>query len=358
MTSQKNICELPKNIEHYLATLSKHYAQEGKQQLQEVIVNAQIRVHEQWSFDNWNGGTYGHALYLILPEILFLRLVKQKDTVEDQIQKDVNRLHNIQNEFVEKVFLEMGVVEDREWRKESGLLMTRKRIVAPDVTTRIWENECFRIFFSHKSKVKKEATDLKEQLRLFGISCFVAHKDIRPTKEFQNEMENALDSMDGLVALMTADFHDSEWTDQEIGIAIGHGIPVVSIRLGRDPYGFIGKYQAILDCSWDDLPSMSRKIFDSFMELGSCRARLVEASISKFTKSESWHYTKWSLDNIFPQIRQITGKQENQMLQAYLENPQIHNSFVAQERLPIFLKRVTGKNYIVKDTTLIEDVPF
>ena len=88
MTSQKNICELPKNIEHYLATLSKHYAQEGKQQLQEVIVNAQIRVHEQWSFDNWNGGTYGHALYLILPEILFLRLVKQKDTVEDQIQKD------------------------------------------------------------------------------------------------------------------------------------------------------------------------------------------------------------------------------------------------------------------------------
>lgn len=41
--------ELPRNIEHYLAALSKLYAQESKKQLQEIIVNAAVRISEGWS---------------------------------------------------------------------------------------------------------------------------------------------------------------------------------------------------------------------------------------------------------------------------------------------------------------------
>lgn len=62
MSEHASNFELPKNIEHYLAVLSKLYAQDGKRQFQEIIVNAQIRVHEAWSSDNWNGGTYGPGL--------------------------------------------------------------------------------------------------------------------------------------------------------------------------------------------------------------------------------------------------------------------------------------------------------
>ena len=64
--------ELPKKIDRYLAAVSKSFGQEGKRQLQEIIVNAQTRVHEEWNGDNWNGGTYGHALYLVIPGSLFL----------------------------------------------------------------------------------------------------------------------------------------------------------------------------------------------------------------------------------------------------------------------------------------------
>jgi hypothetical protein len=53
--------KLPKNIERYLAALSKLYAQEGHRRLQEIVVNAQTRVVEEWSYDNLDGGTYGHA---------------------------------------------------------------------------------------------------------------------------------------------------------------------------------------------------------------------------------------------------------------------------------------------------------
>ena len=59
------------------------------------------------------------------------------------------------------------------------------------------------------------------------------------------EIEKALFSMHALLPLLTDGFHDSNWTDQEIGIAVGRGVPVISVKLGTDPYGFIAKYQAV-----------------------------------------------------------------------------------------------------------------
>ncbi|MFZ5912902.1 MAG: hypothetical protein ACOY17_01640 [Pseudomonadota bacterium] len=126
--------ELPKHVERYLAALSSIYAQEGKRQLQEIIVNAQIRIHEEWSSDNWNGGTYGHALTFMIPASLYLYIIKLKDGIQEQIKNDLNQLHHLQNEFIEQVFLELEVAENGEWRKESGLLLDGTRVVAPDAT--------------------------------------------------------------------------------------------------------------------------------------------------------------------------------------------------------------------------------
>ena len=105
MNDQQPKFELPRNIERYLAALSKLYEQEGKRQLQELLVNSQIRVHEEWSYDGWNGGTYGHALYFAVPETLYLSAVKQKEDLQKQIREDINKIHSIRNEFVEEVFL-------------------------------------------------------------------------------------------------------------------------------------------------------------------------------------------------------------------------------------------------------------
>ena len=68
MSSDGPHFELPKKVEHFLAALSRLYAQEGKKQLQTIIVNSQVRVIEESSSDNWDGGMFGHALYLVIPE--------------------------------------------------------------------------------------------------------------------------------------------------------------------------------------------------------------------------------------------------------------------------------------------------
>ncbi len=243
--SKRQDYEIPKNIDHYLAIVSKLYAQEGEQRKQEIIVNAHVRVHEEWSYDNWNGGTYGHALYLTITEALYLGIVRDRNDLQTAIRDDINKAHNIKNEFIEEVFIEMAVAEDKDWRKESGLLMHGKRVITPEAEKRIWSDSGFRVFLSHKTEAKLETAELKQALKLYGISCFVAHEDIHPTHEWQYEIENALSSMDALVALMTEEFHDSNWTDQEVGFAFGRGVPIIAVRLGKDPYGFIGKFQAL-----------------------------------------------------------------------------------------------------------------
>lgn len=78
--------------------------------------------------------------------------------------------------------------------------MTGKRIVPPEVEKRIWGEGGFRVFLSHKKEIKSETADLKKRLEFYGMSCFVAHEDIEPTLEWQDEIENALSSMDVLVA--------------------------------------------------------------------------------------------------------------------------------------------------------------
>lgn len=318
MSEHTSNFELPKNIEHYLAVLSKLYAQDGNRQVQEVIVNAQIRVHEEWDYDNWNGGTYGHALFLAVPELLFLNSLKQKDNIESKITADLNKLHNFQNEHISAVFLEMEAAVDHEWRKESGLLMVGKRAVPPDATKRIWGDDGFRVFLSHKSEVKKETAVLKEGLRLFGISSFVAHEDIHPTKAWQDEIENALSSMDGFVALMTEGFHDSNWTDQEVGFAVARGVPIIAVRLGKDPYGFIGKFQA-LSSTWltavEDIVKIlisNEQVFKGYIQ-ALCACPSFDAGNA--------------LAKILPSIEKLNVSQIDALVDAYNNNGELRGSF-------------------------------
>ena len=151
MSSNEPTFELPKNIEHYLAALSKLYAQDGKKHLQNIIVNSQIRVNEGCVQDGWNGDMYGHALYLALPEAIYLGLLENKTILQGLISEDLNRLHSSQNEYISSVFLEMEITEDHDWRRESGLLLSGERSIVPEAVSRVWGDAGYRLFLSHKS---------------------------------------------------------------------------------------------------------------------------------------------------------------------------------------------------------------
>ena len=345
--------EVPKNIEKYLYMLSQFYKSSNNNLLQEIIVNANTRVHEEWSYDRWDGGIFGHAIYLIIPEIVFLKIFDNKDVIQNQIKEDINKIINIPNEFIDVVFIEVEIKDDHDWRKESGLQLSTIRSVPSESVKRIWGEEEYKLFISHKSESKKIASDLKDNLKIFGISCFVAHEDIEPTKKWQDEIENALFSMDAFLALMTDGFHNSNWTDQEVGVAFARSIPIIALRQGMDPYGFIGKFQA-LSCEIKSAPIEIVKILIKYQNMKN-------AFINAVHECTSFEHGN-ILSRILPFIDNLSDYQANLLIEAFNENSQVRSSFgfngeksfVFGDGLVPHLTRWTKKNYSISARTIRE----
>jgi TIR domain-containing protein len=345
VSESKRRFQLSTGIDRWLATLAKLYEHEGERQKLEIVVNSEVRVVEEYSYDNWEGGTYGHALYFSVPENLYLKSVRKRNDLEKAIKDDLNKLHNIQNEFIDQVFLEMEKVGDRDWRRESGVLQSGQRAITRTTAERIWGTEGYRVFLSHKAEVKKKAGELKEQMAVFGVSGFVAHADIKPTKEWQDEIENALASMDAFVALLTEKFHKSFWTDQEVGYALGRGVPLIAVKLGSDPYGFIGKFQA-LACTWEDAPLEIVKLLIK-------HPRMLDAYIKAVPKSTSFDEGN-TLSKVFANIETVTDEQAEKLASAFNKNTQLQGSYGFNgdksysfgDGLAAHLSRMTGTEYV------------
>jgi TIR domain len=126
--------------------------------------------------------------------------------------------------------------------------------------SKFWRPNHFRLFLSHLSSFKEKTSQLQKNLLNYGISSFVAHEDIEPTQEWLGEIEKALFSMDALAAILMPGFEESNWTDQEVGVAVGRDVLVIPIRRGKDPYGFIGKYQG-MQANGKSIGSVSEEIF-------------------------------------------------------------------------------------------------
>jgi hypothetical protein len=319
MSTRDQAFALPAKLDSYLGALSKLMAQEGKRSLQELIVNAKVRVEQGWESErDFGQTTWGHAVYLAVPEIIFLRVAQKKDEIGREIAQGLNQLHHVRGEYVAAIFIEMDLPPADDWRRESGLQVSARRDVSSTAATRIWGSDGFRLFLSHKTSVKKEAADLKDKLSLFGFTVFVAHEDINPTKAWQDEIENALASMDGFVALLTGDYHDSDWTDQEVGYAIARGVPMLAIKLGLNPYGFIGRFQA-LSCDWNKAPVEIAKILIK-------NDRVFGAFVEALRKCQHFDDAN-SLASVLPSIERLDDSQIDELMAVYNENYEVRGGF-------------------------------
>ena len=288
--------ELPAKIERCLAALS----------------NAQIRVNAGYRYQF---ALPEHALYLTVPESIYVANARQRQAIEEKIAGDLNRLHNVPGEHRRSI---PGDGSPERMAVNFGLLVTGTRQVSEDATKRLWEEGDFRLFMTHKSEVKREAKKLKDILRYYGVSAFVAHEDIHPTKAWQDEIENVLATMDGFVALMTLDFHDSDWTDQEVGYALARGVPIIALRLERDPYGFLGKFQA-LTCDWESAP-------EGIVKLLVENHRMLSAYIRALGKCPSFDMGN-TLSRILPSIELASEEQVDEMIDAFNKNGELQGSY-------------------------------
>ncbi len=108
-------------------------------------------------------------------------------------------------------------------------------------------NSLREVFLSYHHDDRKLAARLKKELTQYGLRAFLAHEDLTVSSQWRREIVRHLDSCMAIVAVVTKSFYKSDWTCQEIGIAMGKEKIIISLILddGVGPRGFMESFQYI-----------------------------------------------------------------------------------------------------------------
>jgi nucleoside 2-deoxyribosyltransferase len=204
-----------------------------------------------------------------------------------------------------------------------------------------WRAGMFRLFITHLAAHKLVAASLQTSLHEFGISSFVAHNDIEPSKEWQNEIETALSTCEALIALLHPEFHKSNWTDQEIGYAMGRGVPVYAVRFGQDPYGFIGRFQAFNGANKSEA-AIANEVFETLRKGKQTQYRIAEALVYLFGESPSYKDSKKNVRHL-EELSVWQPSFTTQLRSALKFNNQVADSFGVPERIEALISKWTKK---------------
>lgn len=202
---------------------------------------------------------------------------------------------------------------------------------APPPNLPYWADGQVRVFISHLTDERQQAADVQAALSRFGMSSFVAHNDIHPTVEWQIEIESALATCDLLVALIHPKFVESRWCDQEVGYALGRGIPVFTVRCGADPHGFVSRFQAF-NGNGKTAFQIATNIFEAAIEHKKLQAKMADVVISLFENSGSFASAK-SRIGFVEQLKVWDKTYSSRLVKAVEKNDQVSGSWGVPEQV-------------------------
>jgi len=320
--------------------LAQKYRSQGDELLEEMVVNASF-ILDFDHHDNWNGGIDLYNLYLYLPA-KYITMI-DRENVKTTLLSDIKELSTPSYPVIVDVHIDMLDSEvHSKWREHSGLLENTDPVAKQidySVLDDVWESGYFRLFISHKTSKEELAQNLSKQLRVYGVSSFVATDKIKPTEEWARKLEAAMFSAEALVGLISDDFINSEWTDQEMGIAYGRNIPIITVNLERDPYGFMAKYQAIVYEKVRKVDMLAKKVFEVLKNKHTLKDRMQEALAASFLHSISYEESKAKMELLL-EFERITEKALRLVEQAYAENSQVKKCFFVRDNLPTLKRRI------------------
>ncbi len=231
-----------------------------------------------------------------------------------------------------------------------------KRADLPD--SKFWLPNHFRLFLTHLASFKVQTSNLQKTLKRYGISAFVAHEDIEPTKEWLNEIEKALFSMDALAAILMPGFHESNWTDHEVGVAVGRDVLVIPIRRGLDPYGFIGKFQG-LQAKDRTVGQVAAEIFEIILSSPKTKGRMLDCLVDQFLLSNTVDDANQLLE-LLGMVGSLPEKHGDKILESFTSNNIISNNDIIRKTTNELLEKHGMKSVpeFVQEAIMDDDIPF
>lgn len=340
-----------------LKRLRIEYVNQGRGDLIEILDHAGFEIAEHSDETYHEGKTYiGHDITLLVPlDIIGKTPLASQDQVGERIRADLAlAAKSVTGEFINRVALEAV-----DGAPTPAIPSTRATQNDPaDWHASFWEENLFRVFVSHRDTHKTLAHELAEALRLYGICAFVAHDTIEPDSEWQIEIEKGLQTMEVMLALITDDFYESVWTQQEIGFALGRQTPVICVKAGsKDPQGFVQKKQAAKIDLTDT--KIAARLIAPLIAKHVGIARFRDVLIAQLVEASSFI----DADRAFSALNLVDGytaEHAAAIIKGFKENSQLNRCYMLRkpDRLLRFLTDITGKEYTIHDNEILETIPF
>lgn len=316
-----------------VTTIARLAELDGSELEQAVLRAAEVRLEEP-EYDNWDGGTYYHTLTLSVPVDLFARLGDQVQSLEERINDRISSATRSPDKHrITAVVVQPGLTGSSS-EQVADVVVARAERPVPQ----FWAPGQFRLFISHVTSFKQRATALRGELSRYHISGFVAHETIEPGELWQREIEAALRSMHAFAALITPDFCESKWTDQEVGWALGAGVCVLPVRRGADPYGFLGEIQGIQGLG-KKVHEVANGIFEAFLRHPDTQETLLDALVAGFEESGSFQEARANL-TLLERAPGIPSPLRYRIEVATRTNDQIADSHGVPERVQRLIRKV------------------
>lgn len=308
-------------------------------------LNSYINNH-----DNWNGGIDYYTIEIGVSPAEYIKL--KNDNKIEKLEKCIASAFHDATKGIESIFFDTILIVPNTNIEEDEIVEAIE-----DFT--FWNFGYYKMFISHLTIDKISASNLKTALAVYGISCFVAHEDIEPTKEWSNEIEKALLTMDCLCAIITPDFINSKWCDQEVGFALGRRVLVIPIRKGYDPYGLMGKYQGI-QSSGKNANKLAKEIFDTLCKNTRSKNVFIRNLGNLFLNSKSIdEANKWI--DVLNEVAVIDRDIVEFINMHFLDNDNLKDSNIIEKANKLFTKyslRAISKNLFVEKSLEIDNLPF
>jgi hypothetical protein len=320
--------QFPQDADAVLATLLELFKNQKQHKVCEILENSRATI-EETGYDDWDGGRCLFTLYLDLPIKLFAR-----------VESDVPKMEKLIAAKFEKVVPGTGGLWLRFVNIKPAMVHQTNTLlskIAPAEIEHLWKPGLLRLFLSHIAADKVAVSKLKVALILLGVDCFVAHEDIEPNQIWLTEIELALKSMHALAALITKGFHESKWTDQEVGFALGRGVLVIPVRVSLDPYGFIGKQQG-LPGKLENPHKLASDITDVLLKYKTTGDKMREALILGFENAKSYD-AAIAISKKLDSLEYISPDQLRRIEIASKENAIVKKSFYVPERIQGIVNR-------------------
>ena len=321
---------------------------------QEMIQSCRYLVYEQTGYDNLDGGIDGHDIAFFFPDEVLSQIPLHK---EDRYRSNLasalgGMIPSAAREFIHEIRFHLADEGDVEFQR--AIPYTNKPIVNPD-TLSFWKPGQVRLFISHRDGHKAGAHKLAIALKTYGVSAFVAHDTIVPMKKWRHEILSGLETMEVLLTYLTHDFTESLWCQQEVGYALGKGIPIVSLKLEKaDPPGFIGDVQALKGNIYEPEASAA-ELYKLIAEALNAHDRLQDGLVSAFIASEDFDQARTRFVRMRESIISLSDAQVDMIVQGYGENESLYKAIYLNNhyhRLTGFMKAAAGGVWTIGDGML------